>query len=458
MGIDIHEHGGIFGGSGSLRGKQSIKIFAQLTEPDPINVGDIWAKTDRTIGDVFFRDLDPSEARENDITVKIGNTTRLIVNIKDSMSFIGKTESEVTFESSNFNKLNLPSSDHLEIWKNPYMKMMVLIGALKIRNVDKWSYIKSYYWSGTEWKLFSYSDIYPMVASSIGVTKLNPEGEIVWGPKNEVRGQVVTLDEEYIYVGTVGGAVYKLNQEGVQIWSYLQPADGNTTSFVVGSINVHPNGSVYVSYYSNSTGASHLTKLTKDGLLSSVYKPEGYTAKCKLVDLDENVYTGHSDGKISKTKMNATKVWTYQGSDVPYSAMAMDRESNIVAGQEYNSFYTRGGTVQKISSVSGASVISNLSVKSATNISAVAVDGNGFIYASAGNTFRKFGPGNTLVWTKTEDSVITDIAVDPEGAVYTNSGVIKKYTADGILIWSKSTLGSGSVAAYPSCGLYPHKW
>lgn len=141
--IDIREHGGTFGGKG---GKQKfVRVSSGLTPPTPIEQNEIWLKTDKTVGKIFF-DEDLPVLNTNDVYVDIAGKETVI-----KIGLIEKGNKYVDFPISQTpTKPRILETDLLDIYAS-YSIVKILDGS-ELKLLD------AYYWNGTDWKMFSSSN------------------------------------------------------------------------------------------------------------------------------------------------------------------------------------------------------------------------------------------------------------------------------------------------------------
>ncbi len=136
----------------SSGGKRIVSIFAQLSEPVPKRVGDIWIVTDKQleIGRALFREFVPSGLfNDNAILVNLINS-QIKSTGNDVLNFIGIDEI-ILNEKDNHN-------DKVTVWASKNHELEGKYSAVRVFEDGAWSRIESYYWDGVEWKELSRMD------------------------------------------------------------------------------------------------------------------------------------------------------------------------------------------------------------------------------------------------------------------------------------------------------------
>lgn len=154
--IDIREHGGIFGGGVSLKGKKLINFYIQETEPTPKSIGDVWVKTSKILDDVFVNDLPPINPLNGQVWQSIDRLDYAF-KMEEVESFIGDGKSEIylALHTGEFLE-NIPTDKRL-LWENKFLKLYGNLVSISQYNATMsfWQSLDGYVYDGSNWNQYS---------------------------------------------------------------------------------------------------------------------------------------------------------------------------------------------------------------------------------------------------------------------------------------------------------------
>ncbi|AJE11689.1 PQQ-binding-like beta-propeller repeat protein [Clostridium botulinum] len=235
--------------------------------------------------------------------------------------------------------------------------------------------------------------------------------------KNDIRQ--IALDI-YGYIYTISGdkKLRKLN-DGSILWEY-------ECSDIVQSLAVK-NGYVYIGQYNN-----HIIKISSSGnKVWDNYYSSKYGILSIVIDDDNIIYAGTENRKVIKIDSTGNVIWTYDKHKSDVKAIAIDRNGYIYSGG--------GNRLVKLCSNGGEEWIRDFG----RSIASIAIDNNGYIYIGfIYYGIAKINPDNgEQIWhadlglNKSGDS----IAVDDYDYVYVATDspdeIIRKISSDGHEIW-----------------------
>lgn len=150
---------GVGTGGVSLKGKQTIRVFAQESEPLNPQIGDVWIPENLTINKFRLRASLDFEPAEGDVWIAVGSP-ELEFNVFEGLDYIGITANTLFVSYPFATILEYPSVYHVKIYESAYMSIFATLGNLRIFKNDEWLFSLGFYWNGLEWIQFSTSDHY----------------------------------------------------------------------------------------------------------------------------------------------------------------------------------------------------------------------------------------------------------------------------------------------------------
>lgn len=261
-----------------------------------------------------------------------------------------------------------------------------------------------------------------------------------------------------IYQVAAGGQITSIGTPGSRPSGIAQDSNGNLYAVNLSSNNVskitpdgtstifatlpHPgrkiiygqDGNLYV--YDTAAGSGgHITKITLDGVTSTFDSLDNYDVHQLVVDSDGMIYTiNTNDNRVAKiTPANSASALTTLSGN-PRALVMMSDGTKFVAvnGATTLTKITSGGTVSTIGTVPN-------------NVTRLAVDANGTVYAGNNTTVTKVASNGTssTVFTVMSD-VILAIQLDGAGNLYvtTNNHSFTEITVEGESLDLTSSLAS----------------
>lgn len=255
------------------------------------------------------------------------------------------------------------------------------------------------------------------------VQALTEDAEPVWEYEHNdgVAVRLAADAEGHAYVGTSEGTVHRVDPEGDQVWTY----DGHDDN--IRSLTVDDEGNVYTA---SSDGETH--KIDSTGERVWVYSGYEGGPLGVAVDLDGFVYGSGAgaDSKVHKIDPDGAPVWQYDELPGNISEIAVDADGYVYSAAWQKEGGETVGVVDKISA-DGEQVWRYEEHTHGVGPYDIAVDADGYVYSSTTdgdgglNTpeVDKISPQGEQVWRYAEshDDTIHDVAVGPEGFVYTLS-------------------------------------
>lgn len=449
------------GGVANFKGKQVVNIFIQPDEPIPQNVGDIWIVTDKPITDIIFQDNEPSSPNNMQGLIKVADS-ELKINIQHALEFLNLSGSHIIVTYPALNAIESISPDKIKLWANAYMEMFVRLGTMKYwdGSSNRWVYNRALYWTGSEWRIFSFTDYYIHVGynSTEIICKFDQEGNSVWTKTPSANACYgLTIDPNgYIYSGHTNGYVCKLDPDGNTVWVVRPESGVAKTEYHCFAIAVDSEGCIYTAHYDTYHSYDRVFKLDPDGNIIWMKSPtSNRQCNCIAVTHDKYVYIGYANGHVYKLAPNGDLVWVKQAMSDHCKAVAIDLNGYIYSGHV-------NGYVCKLDA-DGNIIWQKQPATNACN--SIVVDPSGNIYAGydTGYIYKLDSEGNTI-WSKqlVSNYNCSAVDIDPEGYVYAVhlGGYIYKLDTAGNVLLSKqpNTRHCYALAVYPKLAAFPHLW
>ena len=263
------------------------------------------------------------------------------------------------------------------------------------------------------------------------IKKLNPEnGELIWSAYVSGRPYSITCDVDgHVYVGTDTSRVRKHDSDtGDYIWQYNGLND-QCRSIVVDN----DNGFLYV-----GSEGSEIKKLDLEGneIWSYSEREGNYVDAVRSMDIDPegNIYTGQNNDEMRKIDPNGKTIWV----DSDYNESLRD----VFYRDGYIYSASRSSLIRK-QYADGSGVVWNASPNQSYAYSIVA-DSDGYVYSGGyGNRIQKTDPNgnnvNTGNWPFEEHTGnVSHLGIDLENYIYSGGAddYIKKSNPDGYEVWS----------------------
>lgn len=452
--IDIREHGGIYGGSMDLKGKQAIKVFTQMEEPVPLNVGDIWIQTNKDVDNVIFRDIDPMNSSEGDAVVKIGNKPKIQVNARDGLDYIGIESDIIIIDYFDLKPIQTHSPDYIKLWESKFMSIWTTVGAVKIwdYNGNKWEYLQAYYWNGTEWFSISFNDYLIGIAHANGIKVVDSFGEDVssYSLSSASPASIVSTPEgQFLFSTRATDDVYLLNEFDSKTGSRRVLASGYT----INDITVDKEGNFYHARYNQTTSGGYaVLKYDKSGKFIWSTGYERFGSPGIAVDSDLNLFhIGDGPSRLIMVDKDKNLVWRSSAMKVTAG------DKSIAIGSDRTIHTFSGGKLFK-GDYTGE-LIWEVDIEGYTSSNEIVLDGSGCIYIKVGNNLlRKYDPEGNEIMTIDVLFPISSFSVDPSGYIYVlGTSTLKKYDWKGKEVFMKN-FGGSKIIAHPLVGAFPLSW
>ncbi|SKC82888.1 outer membrane protein assembly factor BamB family protein [Maledivibacter halophilus] len=385
------------------KGKKVIKVFTQLENPTAENVGDIWIETDKSIGEIFFREPDNPPA-ENDLYgwVSINPKIELKVDVTEGMQFIGRSETEMLIVYHDIKKLDTISTDYLKIWENAWLKIYSKLGSFKYWDTikSKWVFEVAHYWNGIEWVNFSKSDFIVYLLDD-KIRKLYPDYTEEWALSGANIHTIITDPNEFIVVGGYQKLI-KYDTNGNAIWtSPIVDID------YIRGVAIDSESQIYAA--------------DRDGILYKVNKDDGSEIwryfiggstqlSCVSIDNKGYIYVGDNDDYITKFDNNGNLIWRVR------------KQSDSI----YDLAVTPTGTIYSASQIGSLSKINTDGVEEwevplDNSPYRIDIDNNENIYACIVNGpygLKKINKDGNEIWTYSTSGGNRGVSVNSSGSIY----------------------------------------
>ena len=250
--------------------------------------------------------------------------------------------------------------------------------------------------------------------SDAQVIKYDPvEDEVEWIFEDASEPENIVVDAEGFVYTYSGQFVFKIDDEGDEVWQE------DLGEGAIQDIAVDPEGNVYVAVKQKAIA------LDGDGVEKWQFtEPTNATTS---IDVDEDgfVVVGSEDGFVRRADDSGDLDWdTDIGS--PVQAVAISPIGFVYAG-------TDAGEVHKLATIDGTEQNTDWPFEDPTDaVKDLAADLEGNVYFTFNNTVQKINSEAENQWDEDLGSTITRIAVDPFQAVYATVGTqIRRIEREG---------------------------